>query len=247
MPKLMNNDDMEVLKVAGANFQFSGIRLDDLEATKYCLVTIAIDKSGSVHGFNDELLKAKKAIIEACQKSPLSDNLMVRLVEFNQNLEEIHGFKLLNTIDVNDYEASDCNGMTALFDAAYTSIGATITYAKNLTDQDYDANGICFIITDGMDNSSKTTPKMIDDLVKSAKFGEEIESLVTILVGVNTNYDQIQDYLNEFAKKANLTQYVDVGDATPQKLAKLATFVSKSISSQSQALGTGGPSQTLNF
>ena len=39
--------------------------------------------------------------------------------------------------------------------------------------------------------------------------------------------------------------HIDVGDATPRKLAKLAAFVSQSISSQSQALGTGGPSQNI--
>lgn len=247
MPRLID-DNMDVIKIAGAgNFQFSGVRLDDLEATKYCLVTIAIDKSTSVEYFNDELLKAKKSIIDACKKSPLADNLMIRLIEFNHNLEEVHGFKLLSTIDPNDYEAPLCDGMTALYDATYTAIGATITYAKNLTDQDYDANGICFIITDGMNNRGKTTPKMINDLVKNAKLGEEIESLITILVGVNTQNSDIKQYLDEFSREANLTQFVDVGDATPQKLAKLATFVSKSISSQSQALGTGGPSQSLNF
>jgi hypothetical protein len=36
-----------------------------------------------------------------------------------------------------------------------------------------------------------------------------------------------------------------MGNVTPGKLAKLAQFVSKSISSQSQALGTGGASQPV--
>ena len=38
---------------------------------------------------------------------------------------------------------------------------------------------------------------------------------------------------------------IDAGDATPAKLAKLAVFISTSISSQSQHLGTGGPSQQI--
>ena len=40
---------------------------------------------------------------------------------------------------------------------------------------------------------------------------------------------------------------MDIGDATPGKLAKLANFVSESVSSQSQALGSGAPSETLNL
>jgi len=75
--------------------------------------------------------------------------------------------------------------------------------------------------------------------------GEDIESLLTILIGVNDN--SYKSYLETFKDEANLSQYVSVGDATAQKLAKLAAFVSKSISSQSQSLGSGGASQLLTF
>ena len=43
------------------------------------------------------------------------------------------------------------------------------------------------------------------------------------------------------------TQYVAIADANATTIAKLGDFVSRSISSQSQALGTGGPSQSLTF
>ena len=69
--------------------------------------------------------------------------------------------------------------------------------------------------------------------------------MITILVGINV--DDCKDELNDFKDEANLTQFVDVGDATAQRLAKLANFVSRSISSQSQSLGQGGPSQQLTF
>lgn len=46
---------------------------------------------------------------------------------------------------------------------------------------------------------------------------------------------------------AGFTQYVEVDNATDAKLAKLADFVSRSVSSQSQALGSGGPSKALTF
>jgi hypothetical protein len=45
--------------------------------------------------------------------------------------------------------------------------------------------------------------------------------------------------------EVGITQFIDAGDATKGKLAKLAAFVSQSISSTSQALGTGGPSQAI--
>ena len=67
----------------------------------------------------------------------------------------------------------------------------------------------------------------------------------TILVGVNAGH--YGSALQRFQQDVGIDQYVDVADATAQRLAKLADFVSRSISAQSQSLGTGGPSQALNF
>lgn len=246
MPKLID-DNMESLSILGTkgSFNFSAVKIEDLGATEYTLVTIALDRSGSVDSYKKELLDSLKSVINACKKSPRAENLLVRIIEFNQELDEVHGFKLLNSINPDDYKKPVTDGMTALFDAVYSSVGATLSYAKNLTEQDFGVNGICFIITDGGDNSSKTTPGMIKKIINDAKKGESIESLITILVGINTSDCNVM--LDNFKDEADLTQFIDVGEATPQKLAKLATFVSKSISSQSQALGSGAPSQPLTF
>jgi uncharacterized protein YegL len=248
MPKLGNVGDMDVMKIAGGGaFQFSAVKMDNLGATEYTLVTIALDTSGSLQGCEDDLKKTITSIVDACQKSPRAENLMLRYIQFNSKLNEVHGFKLLSTIQASDYDRPRPDGRTALHDATYSSIGATLTYAKKLIEQDFNCNGICFIITDGLDNESKTSPAMIAEMAKKAKIGEDIESMITVLIGINTKDADVQRELPIFAKEAELTQYVDAGDATPGKLAKLAAFVSKSISSQSQALGTGGPSQTLGF
>ena len=45
---------------------------------------------------------------------------------------------------------------------------------------------------------------------------------------------------------AIMTKFIDAGAANERSLAKLADFVSQSISSQSQSLGTGGPSQNIS-
>ena len=111
-------------------------------------------------------------------------------------------------------------------------------------DDDFLANGIVFIITDGDDNSSQATPNMIKKQVKQAVKGEEIESLISILIGINVGY--CTQYLDEFKQQAELDQYIDAGNVTKGKLAKLADFVSQSVSSQSQALGSGGASQNIS-
>jgi len=252
MPKLMATDDNQIINIpGGGGFQFSAVRIGDLGATEYTLVTIVCDISGSVINFADALLDCIKSIVAACQKSPRAENLLLRLLLFNDDLFEIHGFVNLGDIKVDEYKDLQPDNMTALFDATYDAVGATLEYSKRLVDQDFDCNGAVYIITDGMDNRSSMTPNSIKEKTVNATMKEEIESLVTILVGLHdpasTWADEIQRKLEEFHKEANLTQFLDIGEATPGKLAKLANFVSESVSSQSQALGTGAPSQTLNF
>lgn len=250
MPRLMQDDDddsMATSQVGGTSgFKFSATRIEHLGATEYTLVTIAVDKTGSVMDFRDELRKCLKTAVESCKKSPRSNNLLVRVIYFSSSLsggiEEIHGFKPLGEINPDDYPDLDPYGMTPLYDAAFSAVGATNAYAKQLMDQDFLVNGIFFVLTDGDDNTSRATIKMVGQEMQRGMQSEIIESLIGILVGVNlAGYQQ---RLEELAKGAGL-QFIDAGEATKGKLAKLAQFVSSSISSQSQSLGTGGPSQNI--
>lgn len=257
MPKLMNDSSNdEIIQIpGGGNFQFSAERIENLvDATEYTLVTIICDISGSVTSYSVKLLECIKSIVKACQKSPRAENLLVRLLTFNQVVTEIHGFKNLKDIDPEQYAPLACTGYTSLFDATYDGIGATLEYAKRLTQQDYGCNGAVYIITDGADNASTMTPRSIKDKLDAATNEEHIESLISILVALKDPKvngpawaNDVKKYLDKFYAEAGLTQFIDIGDATSQKLAKLANFVSQSISSQSQALGTGAPSQTLQF
>lgn len=253
MPLLKATSDDQVINIPGpGNFQFSAVRIEDLGATEYTLATVICDISGSVQSFADTLLQMIKAIAHSCHKSARADNLLLRVLLFNNNIYEVHGFKNLADIDIdNDYQDLDPKAMTALFDASYDGIGATLEYAKRLTDQDFDCNGCVYIITDGCDNQSSMTPASIKVRVDEAIQKEELESLITILIGISdpaSNWNkQVEKALKTFKDDAGLTEFVKAGDATEETLAKLANYVSQSISSQSQALGTGGPSQVLTF
>ena len=250
MPRMMNDDStMEKGSIGGKGmqpFQFSGTRIEHLGATEYTLVTIAVDITGSTAPFSDELRKCLIAAVESCKKSPRSNNLLLRVILFSSSIhggiEEVHGFKPLAEIDPNNYPILNPQGMTPLFDAAFSAVGATNAYAKKLMDQDFLANGIVFVITDGDDNTSKLTAKNVGEEIERGSKSEEIESLIPILVAINAK--ECEKALKKFQTTANL-RYIDVGDVTVGKLAKLADFVSQSVSSQSQSLGTGGPSQRI--
>ncbi len=231
-------------------YGYSATKLNDLEATEYTLVNLVVDVSSSVSDFKTEMEQCIKQVVEACKYSVRSDNLMIRISTFNSDLGELQGFKLLSKCQLDDYD--DClnvGGMTALFAAIENAIGSINSYAKTLTDNDFDTNAIVIVITDGEDNNSgrvtaDTCKKALAKILKA----EDLESIQTILVGINTDGStDISPYLEDVRQEVGINQYVEIENANAKTLAKLADFVSRSISSQSQALGSGGVSQPLVF
>jgi hypothetical protein len=194
--------------------------------------------------------KCLKEILGACQKSPRSENLLLRLLEFNTTDSELHGFRELSKIDPKDYDGIiKPRGWTALYDGTMNALDSVDGYSAQLASMDYLCNAVVFVITDGEENRSKVaTTQMIKDKIAQIRSegNKNLESIKTVLVGVG-NDPAIMDYLDRFQKDAGLDQFVKIGDATPGRLAKLADFVSKSISSTSQALGSGGGSVNLTF
>lgn len=246
MPLLMD-DTMEKVNTEN-NYQFSATRLDHLGASEYSLVTIVCDISSSVYYFQNDLMECLKTILDSCQKNPRSENLLLRLVSFNKHVNEIHGFKLLGDIDKLDYNGCiSAGGTTALYDAVYKSVDATNDYAKILTEQDYLTNAIIFVLTDGMDNESTETPNRIKNKLAGVFQEENLESVNIVLIGVNVNDSSVKSYLDEFKKEADINQYINIDEASASSLAKLAQWISQSISSTSKALGTGDSSQLLSF
>jgi len=245
MPKL--TDNLENFKLPGS-YGYSATKLSELGATEYTLVTLVVDDSGSIASFRTEMVAAIKEVVNACRYSPRADNLMIRLVTFSNSLTEVHGFKLLASCNAGDYDnVLNVGGMTALFDATVNSVDATSAYGKTLVDSDFSTNGIVVVITDGADNQSSNSINSVATSLKKATANETLESLVSILIGVNVTDPSISTALNDLHTQGGFTQYVELKDANAKTLAKLAQFVSKSISSQSTALGTGGPSKSLTF
>jgi hypothetical protein len=245
MPKL--TDNLENFKLPGS-YGYSATKLADLGATEYTLVTLVVDDSGSIASFKQDMINAIKEVVKACRYSPRADNLMIRLVTFSNSLKEVHGFKLLANCNPDDYDGIlNQGGMTALFDATVNSVDATSAYGKTLSENQFSTNGIVIVITDGADNQSSNGISAVSASLKNAMANETLESLVSILIGVNIADPQIAAALSDLNTQGGFTQYVELGNATSKTLAKLAQFVSKSISSQSTALGTGGPSKSLTF
>jgi uncharacterized protein YegL len=249
MPQLMGKDPSETHKTLNG-FQFSATQLDKLGASEYTIVTIVQDVSGSVMGFASDMEATIQKIVEACRKSPRSENLLLRLVTFNDRVQEVHGFVELNKINVGAYTNSlHCYGTTALKDAVLNSVEAMETYGDHLDSMDYRSNGVMFIITDGQDNASVVAknPVVLKKAIRKVKVGEiALESFISVLVCVSEEPNDIQA-LKDLKQEIDIDQFIEMGQVTPTNLAKLADFISRSISSASQSLANGQPSQPLTF
>jgi hypothetical protein len=243
---VLNDTAMTQQTLPAGHYGYSATRVEKLGASEYTLVTVVTDVSGSVTAYRHEMEEAIKEIVAACKRAPRADNLMLRLVTFSDTLREVHGFKLLSKCNAADYDGIlSPGGNTALYDAAENAVAATTAYGKQLAAADYAANGILFVITDGADNVSQRSAGDVRRACEQAITTEALESLVSILIGVNAQ--GLGGYLTDFKRDAGFTQYVEIGKADARTLARLAMFVSRSILAQSQALGTGGPSRHLTF
>ena len=247
MPVLIDIN-LDQIDLPNSHYGYSATRIEELGATEYTVATIVCDVSGSTASFRFDMESAITRIVQACKYSPRADNLLLRLVVFDDALNEIHGFKLLENCNLADYGGVlRSGGSTALYDATENAVSSVINYGQKLSAGDFSANAILFVITDGMDNASKLPAKKVKEALSKAVTGESLESIISILIGVNVRDQAVGRHLRQFHHEAGFTQYVELDQADAKTLARLAEFVSQSISAQSQALGTGGPSQPLVF
>jgi hypothetical protein len=115
---ILDSSNMEH-HIDGTGYGFSATRIADLGASEYTLVGIATDASGSVADFRGEIEACVQQIVKACRRSPRTDNLLLRLVTFDDRVQEVHGFRPLSECNPDDYHGSVViGGTTALFDAA---------------------------------------------------------------------------------------------------------------------------------
>lgn len=246
----MTDSQFEQFDLGNSSFGFSAIGTNDLEASEYTLVTIAVDDSTSIDCFASAINDCLGEIVLACRRSQRADNLMIRVVTFGNTVVEHHGFKLLMNCAPDDYK--NCikgRGLTALNDAAINAIEAANSYAQRLKADDYGVNGLVVVITDGENNhSTAASANLVGAAMKKVQMNEQIDGgLHSILIGCDQGSGSINAILKSWQKDANFSQFIGLTDVKDKTFAKIAQFISRSISSQSQSLATGGPSQALPF
>ena len=243
---ILGEDTVENFTNTG--LKYSAMPIEELGSSEYTLVNIYVDTSGSVDNFKIELEKCLIATVKSCSKSPRANNLLLRIVLFNSVLKEVHGYKELSLCNESDYSGIiNPAGLTALLESIHECYSIHGSYAEQLRNNKYKCNGISFFVTDGLDNIGGHSLEYLARQAKELVTAEKLESHLSILIGVNVKNPGVSAGLQEIKDKAQMDQYVEIENADEKSLARLANFVTQSISSQSVSLGTGAASQTLNY
>ena len=250
MPIFDDSDGTTQLQTP-SGFKFSAAKLDLLTSSKYTLCNFALDVSGSVQAYEGNLKQCLKDVLRGCRDDcATSDNLLVRVVTFATDVQEVHGFRPVAKCKDDDYErAINTGGWTALFKASVNSIEAMSAQGRELIAGDYYANGIFVCVTDGQNNIEGFGAKEVALAVARAKESECLESVLTILVGVGAGSQdgKLDKYLSDFKTNAGFDQYIALEDTTQKSFSKLSGFLQQSVSSQSQKVGTGQASQAIVY
>jgi len=241
-----NNFDMSMFTTPN-NFKYSAIETDSLKADGYTIVNILVDTTGSVWGMEKDIEGCIKKIVDSCRKHPRAEQLLIRVAYFDgdNGIREAHGFTLISSTPV-DYKII-IGGMTPLIDATLDCVETIEGHSKTLEAQEFSSNGVYFVITDGGENDSRIKdPTKILDTLKRIRKEEICATIKGFLIGLNDSGGTDVE-LQDFKEKAGFEEYISINNVTPGALAKLAQWVSQSISSTSQALNSGGPSQSIDF
>lgn len=241
----MNSQQLQSFTIPGSGYGYTGANIESLTSFENTLAVGLLDESGSTNSFAAEMEACVKEIIKSLRYSPRPDNLIYRHTHFGSEFREHHGFLPLQQINESMYDGCyKSGGRTTLYDSCDRVIRELKDYSEKQWAQRYLCNGIIYIITDGVDYGSSLKEKDVRTALADSISSESLESLVTVLIGIN-NEKSIQDGLEAFQKNVGFTRYIPVGSADAKSLAQITNFISQAISSQSQALGSGGPSQAI--
>lgn len=204
------------------NFDISSIQEEEV-----ILMVLDMDVSPSVQPFERDLNDAFRSFIEEMQKSHVAPKIMIKAMEFNENVVEKSGFMPISQVDVRNFVFKAKGSSTALFASAHKAVESAIEYKLQLESQGINVKTLVFVITDGMDNASgniraSSVATMLDDLAKKES---NVFSFETVLFGIGTSH---QDFEN--AQKAMHFKHLAVVGQSAAEIRKMIGFISASVS-----------------
>jgi uncharacterized protein YegL len=224
----------------GEDFDFTfNFNPEDVEVEDTINAVFAIDVSGSVGSYVDELNKGLNEFVQRMQASHVATKLFVSIVEFESSVKVRSGFQPISQIPNIDFSKS-IGGMTALYDGTKIALENALNYRDGLENAGVNCKTLLFVITDGDDNASTNNPsdvkKIITDLMKEER---NFASFEAILFGIGKS-SGMEPTFNQAAAEMGINKVATI-DNTASDIKKMIAFISSSVSSASaggQAIST---------
>ena len=244
----------QVIRVPQTAFHFTAPPLPVFEEQKYTVVGIATDQSGSVWGSRGDLFAMNEAIDRDLKAGAGKHTIIVRRAAFTDrfptNVNEQHGFLPVLSIDPQMHfpivQSNGEYGSTPLCDGVMETLLAAKTQASQLIN----VQGVPLVnmalafLTDGGETGSHYRPADVKAAIDQILAEGEIESVVTILVGVACPPgSSARQRLEDFQHACGITKFIPFDEMTSGVFGQVARVISTSFTTTSQALGTGGPSK----
>ncbi|WP_154658354.1 vWA domain-containing protein [Eisenibacter elegans] len=205
------------------NLSFNNFDPADIQVDETINAVFAIDVSPSIQAYVKDLNHAFNDFTETMQKSHVADQLMVSMVEFSEKVQVKSGFQPIKQIPKMQFKPQGHG--TALHDAVKLGLEMALDYRQNLEASGVMAKTLVFVITDGMDNSSRFSAAQVKQALGDILAKESNAfSFTTILFGVG-NAAQFEQ-----AQQAMGLQHLAKVGTSGAEIRKMINFISQSIS-----------------
>lgn len=248
----------QVITIPQTGMTFTAPPEEVFDESQYTIVAIVSDQSGSIYDARGDIFGMNEVIDGDLKKGSAKNTIVIRRTTFTKKgnqlkIAESHGFLPVTAVDPQAHfpiiQGYDNYGGTPLADGVLNGILAAKTQAVNLVNNMAVplVNLVIAVVTDGGETGSDASNADIKAAIEDILAEGDIESITTILVGVKCpvgSNDRIA--LEKFQRETGFTKFIPFDEMTPKTFGKVAHLISKSISTTSQALGTGGGSSYVS-
>lgn len=222
-------------------YNFGNFNPDDVEVEDTINAVFAIDVSGSVGSYVDELNKGMNEFTQRMQNSHVAEKLFVSVVEFETDVHVKTGFQPINQLAPMDFSNS-IGGMTALFEGTKVALKNALDYREGLENAGVNCKTLLFVITDGDNNRPGEASDVKDIITNLLSEERNFASFEAILFGIGEGQGMDQ-YFKQAAEDMGIKNVATISDSADD-IKKMINFISSSVSSASAG---GSAISTPNF
>lgn len=148
----------------------AGVDVDDIDSEEVTLVVVAIDASGSMYEYADDVIKSyNRDFLESLCGAKNAESILVSTLVFSaweqNNVRLVHGYTPVPDCPELTSQVYAPDGGTPLHDAVWNGLTGLVAYGQNLRDNGTRTKSIVVVLSDGQENSSRISASKVKNLV----------------------------------------------------------------------------------